>query len=240
MPRPPKPRHRKTNLYDHYARSLAQRVFLVIFVGAALALALWILLGSGISTIGVWFCRDWQSGSSLRCYILAATLAFYYLRLVATSLVYLKRGMRWSEALVIAPWLLFIYLLLAVYGALNPALFAAVGWVGVALFLIGSGIHTWAEHQRHTWKRRQENEGHLYTQGLFRFTRHPNYLGDLLLFTGLCLICGRWITALIPILMLCGFLFANIPTLDRHLHQHYGDEFARYAARTRKLIPFIY
>jgi protein-S-isoprenylcysteine O-methyltransferase Ste14 len=57
---------------------------------------------------------------------------------------------------------------------------------------------------------------------------------------GKSLICGHWITAVIPALLLAGFVFANIPILGKHLQQHYGDQFTRYAARTRKLIPFIY
>jgi protein-S-isoprenylcysteine O-methyltransferase Ste14 len=73
-----------------------------------------------------------------------------------------------------------------------------------------------------------------------RYTRHPNYLGDVISFTGLCLISGRWLTGLIPLIMLAGFIFANIPLLDSHLHEHYGAEFDQYATRTRKLIPFFY
>jgi protein-S-isoprenylcysteine O-methyltransferase Ste14 len=47
-------------------------------------------------------------------------------------------------------------------------------------------------------------------------------------------------TAVIPLLMLLGFVFVNVPVLDAHLHDHYGAEFDEYARRTRKLIPFLY
>lgn len=101
----------------------------------------------------------------------------------------------------------------------------------------------YATHGRslaHVWKQRPENSGRLYTLGLFRYARHPNYLGDLILFTGLCLICDRWICAAIPVVMLAGFVFANIPMLDSHLRDHYGEAFDEYAARTARLIPFVY
>jgi protein-S-isoprenylcysteine O-methyltransferase Ste14 len=49
-----------------------------------------------------------------------------------------------------------------------------------------------------------------------------------------------WITAVIPIVMMAGFVFVNIPVLDSHLGDHYGSAFNEYARRTRKLIPFIY
>jgi steroid 5-alpha reductase family enzyme len=108
------------------------------------------------------------------------------------------------------------------------------------LFAAGSGMNSYAEYRRHAWKQRPENRGQLYTLSLFRISRHPNYLGDLLSFSGLCLLSGRWMTALIPVIMLMGFVFVNVPVLDAHLHDHYGAAFDEYARRTRKLIPFIY
>ena len=231
---------RKPGVYDFYDRTLPQRITFAVLVAASVVLAGWILLGSGLPIIGAWFGRNWHRGNVLRCICLAAALTIYFLRMLLTAFTFLKRGMRWSEVLLIAPWLFCIYLLFAIYGGLNAAPFTAATWAGVVLFLVGSWMNTWAEHQRNVWKQRPENRGHLYTGGLFQYTRHPNYLGDLLSFFGLCLICGRWITAIVPALMFLGFVFANIPMLDAHLEQHYGEEFMRYAARTRKLIPFIY
>ena len=54
------------------------------------------------------------------------------------------------------------------------------------------------------------------------------------------MILGEWVTAVIPVLMLAGFVFVNIPMLDSHLHDKYGAAFEEYAGRTRKLIPFVY
>ncbi|MGH9454843.1 MAG: methyltransferase family protein, partial [Terriglobia bacterium] len=116
----------------------------------------------------------------------------------------------------------------------------AAGVMGVVLFVVGSWMNSRAEYARHVWKQRSENTGKLYTQWLFRYSRHPNYLGDLISFSGLCLISGEWLTAVIPVLMLAGFVFVNIPALDSHLRDHYGPAFDEYARRTRKLIPFVY
>jgi steroid 5-alpha reductase family enzyme len=114
------------------------------------------------------------------------------------------------------------------------------GFVAIALFLLGSWMNTFAEYARYRWKQRPENRGKLYTKGLFRYSRHPNYLGDLLSFSGLCLMAGAWVTAVIPIAMLAGFVFVNVPVLDAHLQERYGSAFGDYARRTRKLIPFLY
>ena len=41
--------------------------------------------------------------------------------------------------------------------------------VADVLVLAGSALNTVSELQRHRWKRRPENAGHLYTGGLFRY-----------------------------------------------------------------------
>ena len=115
-----------------------------------------------------------------------------------------------------------------------------VAMIGMVLFVFGSWVNSHAEYARYNWKRLEENHGRLYTRGLFQYSRHPNYLGDLISFSGICLIGGAWITIVIPVLMLAGFVFVNIPLLDSHLHDHYGAAFDEYAAHTRKLIPFLY
>jgi protein-S-isoprenylcysteine O-methyltransferase Ste14 len=51
---------------------------------------------------------------------------------------------------------------------------------------------------------------------------------------------GAWVSALIPVIMLAGFVFANIPALDAHLHAKYGTMFDEYAKHTPKLIPLVY
>jgi protein-S-isoprenylcysteine O-methyltransferase Ste14 len=155
-----------------------------------------------------------------------------------TVFVFFKRGTGWSEIFTIVFWILFIELLIGIAGGINPRPPGGATIAGVVLFLGGSWLNSWSEYQRHVWK--QRNRGQLYTEGLFRRVRHPNYLGDLLLFSGLCLIAGAWITAAIPLIMLAGFVFVNIPVLDAHLRDHYGAAFESYARRSWKLIPLIY
>ncbi len=80
----------------------------------------------------------------------------------------------------------------------------------------------------------------LYTEGFFWYSRHPNYLGDVISYSGLCLIAGSWVTVVLPLITCAGFVFVNIPALDAHLHTQCQDSFEEYAGRTKKLIPFIY
>ena len=114
------------------------------------------------------------------------------------------------------------------------------GVLGLTLYVAGSLLNTASEFQRKTWKDRPENRGQLYTGGLFQYAIHINYFGAQMLFTGYAVITGSVWTVIVPLLMMAGFLFFNIPELDAYLKKRYGEEFTAYAARTRKFVPFLY
>jgi protein-S-isoprenylcysteine O-methyltransferase Ste14 len=232
--------HHKANFYNLRSPSMVQRAVLAGVGGVCVALAWWLLLGGGLVVVGGWLDLPWKSGDPARRVLLASALSIYYIRVLFTTFVFLQRGLPWREVFTIAPWILCIYLLLSISGGTNAEALGVVSWIGALLFVDGSWINSSAEYARHMWKRRRENRGQLYTEGLFKRTRHPNYLGDLVSFSGLCFISGVWATAIIPLLMLAGFLFVNIPILDAHLHDHYGSQFDEYAKRTWKLVPFLY
>ena len=226
----------------YYVRdaSMTQRITAVVLEVVWLAVVWWLLFGGGLATAGGWFGWTWTPGNPVRRVCLAVALSIYVVRLFFTMFVYLKRGVTWAEVFTVAPWILCIDLLLAVSGAKNPTAFSMTGVYGFVLFALGSWMNSYAEHTRHVWKKQPENRGCLYTEGLFRYSRHPNYCGDLLSFFGLCMIAGTWLTVLIPALMLAGFVFVNVPALDDHLRDRYGASFEEYARRTPKLIPFLY
>ena len=228
------------SMYEVCDASMAQRLTLAGIAAVWVGLAWWLLFCGGLVTVGGWFGWIWRSGNLVRRVCLAAALSIYYARILVTEFIFLKRGVSWSEVFTILPWTLCIYLLLAVAGGANPSAMGVIDDIGVVLFVVGSWMNSYAEYARHIWKQRGENRGMLYTQGLFRYCRHPNYLGDLVAFSGLCLTSGKWVTVVIPTLMLAGFVFVNIPVLDSHLHDHYGAAFDDYARRTSRLFPFLY
>jgi len=228
------------NMYELHGRSPAQRMALAGFGAVWAALVWWLLLGGGLQTAGAWFAWTWTPGDLPRRACLATALSIYYVRILFTEFVFLNRGVSWSEVLTIVPWIFCIYVLLAATGGQNASALRVTGYMGIALFAVGSWMNSYSEYTRHVWKERVENRARLYTEGLFRYSRHPNYLGDLISFSGLCMISGSWVTVLIPVTMLAGFVFVNVPVLDSHLSEKYGEAFDEYAHQTWKLIPFIY
>lgn len=227
-------------MYGVTGASRAQRTMLAILVACSLAVAWWLLIAGGAAVTGAWFGHHWPNGDSARRGVLVAALSIYFVRLLFTQFVFLKRGISWNEVLTVAPWVFCIFVVLSLAAGTDPAALGVAGVDGIVLFVLGSWMNSYAEYQRHVWKQCPDRRKRLFTRGLFRLVRHPNYLGDLISFAGLCLIAGRWFTAVIPVLMLCGFVFVNVPVLDAHLREHYGAEFDEYARKTRKLIPFVY
>jgi protein-S-isoprenylcysteine O-methyltransferase Ste14 len=234
------PKSGASSLYAASGRSLSQRVIVIVTAAISTMIAWWLLLGGGLPSIDGWFRWTFLPGNLTRRILLAAALSIYLVRLCFTQFVFLKRTLTWREAGMIAPWIFVLYLSFSLAGGTNPATTDALTTVGVGFFVAGSWMNTYAEYERNAWKKRPENAGRLYTLGLFRYSRHPNYLGDLLSFTGLALLTGRWVMVAIPLVMLGGFIFVNIPMLDSHLHDHYGDAFDAYARNTARLIPFFY
>jgi steroid 5-alpha reductase family enzyme len=208
----------------------------LLFVG----IVVWLLFGGGIVLVEGLPGAGPRRALPLRRWALLMAAALYFVRTLATIFVFMKRRMPWSEAVTIALWILTIDVLFAFLGGRNEAPFGPVGVAGVALVLAGSTVNTGSELQRHLWKQRPENSGHLYTGGLFRFARHINYFGDEVLFTGWALMTGQpWLLA-VPALMVCGFVFVNIPAQDRYLEDRYGDEYRAYAQNVKRFIPYIY
>ncbi len=181
-----------------------------------------------------------QESSALRRLLLAMAASLYFLRVLATIVVFIKRKVGWSEVAMIAVWVGLIDILIAYFGAMSDVRVGIWTLVGGVMVLMGSAINTGSEWQRMVWKRRPENKGHLYTGGMWRLSRHVNYFGDIVLFTGWVLMSGQPALLIIPALMFGSFAFANVPAQDKYLADRYGDEYRSYAKRTARLIPFVY
>jgi steroid 5-alpha reductase family enzyme len=190
------------------------------------ALAIWLLVhGTGDEV------RRWILGT---CYLVA------YLRFTLTILYLVKRHMGWEEALSVPFAFAIYYVGFTLLGRNVQAAPGAGVIAGVVLFAIGSTINTLSEILRDRWKRDPAHRGQLYTEGLFRYAVHINYFGDVLWVLGLALIASRWWSLIVPAALFCFFAFYNGPMLDRHLEEKYGGAFRDYAARTAKLVPFVW
>jgi protein-S-isoprenylcysteine O-methyltransferase Ste14 len=181
-----------------------------------------------------------RAGDPGRQAALIACVLIYVARAAHTLFLFVKRRVPWWEAAWgggIIGCVLFFFLL---GGLRAPQPIGPVDLAGVILYAAGSWIGTASEHARHVWKARPENRGRLYTEGLFRYSRHVNYFGDLLLFGGCAVLTRQPWTGIVPLAMGLNFALVIIPAHDAYLAARYGSEFDRYARRTRKLVPWLY
>jgi protein-S-isoprenylcysteine O-methyltransferase Ste14 len=83
-------------------------------------------------------------------------------------------------------------------------------------------------------------KGHqLITRGLYRFLRHPIYLGVLIIIMGVPLYATSLFGFLVMSLLVPIFLH-RIRLEERLLTEEFGDDYREYCKLTSKLIPFVY
>jgi len=234
----------KSGLDRSYHPSTARKIVFALGLFAVLIFCAWLALFEGWAAIGLLFGRTWSLADPTRARILLACAAFYWIRLMITFFYILKRKIGWDEVFGLLLYVAVIEIgLFLVGGGAFRDYPISLGWLdGIALILLlfGSFLNTFSELQRKWWKADPANKGRCYTGGLFRYSMHINYFGDVVMFTGWCLFTSNLWTLVVSLIMTLLFVFVHIPGLDAHLADKYGEEFKVYANTTRKLIPFIY
>jgi len=76
--------------------------------------------------------------------------------------------------------------------------------------------------------------------GPYRFLRHPSYSGALLAFVGFGLCLHNWLAFLVLLTPITVAFVWRIHVEERALIEAFGEKYRSYAARTKRLIPFVY
>lgn len=105
--------------------------------------------------------------------------------------------------------------------------------LGLALFLyiLGMFLHYASDAQKYFTLRLREG---LITDGFFKLTRNPNYLGELLIYLSYAVLSGHWL----PFVVLAGWVtnfFFRMRRKDRSLSRF--PEFAQYRRDAGLLFP---
>jgi len=82
-------------------------------------------------------------------------------------------------------------------------------------------------------------EHRLVTGGLYRFIRHPRYLGLLVMVLGFALVFNTWVGAAADLVLLAGLLW-RISDEEKMLRREFGPAWEEYAKRTKRLVPGIW
>jgi protein-S-isoprenylcysteine O-methyltransferase Ste14 len=118
-----------------------------------------------------------------------------------------------------------------------------VGTIGLALMVAGMAIRYAAVRTLGAFYTRtlRVSEAHeLVDTGPYRFVRHPGYAGTILLLGGAALATANWFAVAVgPIVVVAMYLY-RIRAEEAMLRRELGEAYSAYAARTRRLIPFVF
>lgn len=121
--------------------------------------------------------------------------------------------------------------------------------VGLFVWVLGFGIETIADQQKTAFNTEPTNQGKWIESGLWSYSRHPNYLGEILLWTGIAFFgisCFTglervaWISPIFIYILLTKV--SGTPILDKRALEKWGDDplYQKYRENTPALIPRLF
>ena len=179
---------------------------------------------------------------------------FLYLRIHRTGKDGRFDQLKTSPIRFLVPWSiqgLWVFLTMIVVIVINsqadsaPALGIWDG-IGLSMWVLGFGIEAIADNQKTVFNNVSDNQGKWIDSGLWYYSRHPNYLGEILLWTGIAFFgisCFTglervaWISPIFIYILLTKV--SGIPILDKRALEKWGDdpEYQKYRDNTPALIP---
>lgn len=131
--------------------------------------------------------------------------------------------------------------LLVALRSASPDYLTWLDFAGIALWSIGFFFEAVGDWQLTRFKSRPQNKGKLLTDGLWRYTRHPNYFGDAMIWWGYFLLAtsagGLW-TIYSPLLMHYLLLkVSGVAMLEKTLSNS-KPGYEEYIAKTNAFLPW--
>jgi len=227
---------------------------------AAIADAGWT---GGMMLLTVWF-AFWVAPHTWRTLIVASLAVGWALRLTHHILVYRVIGrpedgrysamrVHWgSQAQFKLFWffqgqaVVALVFAVPIWIALLAPQTAFQGWdiAGLLIWLLAVGGESLADHQLEHFRQQPAHKGLTCRQGLWRYSRHPNYFFEWLHWWAyVCFAVGHslWgLTLVAPVLMLV-FLFkvTGIPYTENQALKSRGDDYRQYQATTPVFFPWF-
>ncbi len=115
-------------------------------------------------------------------------------------------------------------------------------FVGLITMILAVGLAFIADEQMRIFRNKPENKGKLMQGGLWKYSRHPNYLGEIMTWWGLFLFSlsagyDQWWMIVGPFTVTIMFLVISIPMLEKRELERRA-EYADYKKQVSILIPF--
>ena len=136
----------------------------------------------------------------------------------------------------------------ALTGIANGIIFSSTTIIGIIIFIIGFTIEIIADSQKTKFRANDDNKDKFISSGLWKYSRHPNYLGEIILWLGISLISFsslegfQYITLVSPIftyLLLVNV--SGINFLEKSGKKKWGhlESYKKYLKETPRLFGFL-
>ncbi|MBQ4186576.1 MAG: DUF1295 domain-containing protein [Firmicutes bacterium] len=120
-----------------------------------------------------------------------------------------------------------------------------LAYIGAVISALGIVIEATADKQKSAAK--AKNPHMVAMDGLFKYSRCPNYFGEITFWTGIFVSAlnvmrgGQWIVAVIGYVSIVYIMINGAQRLERRQNKNYGDkkEYQDYVAKTPILVPFL-
>ena len=136
---------------------------------------------------------------------------------------------------------------LVVYAASLPAFayasldsYSYLDIIGLAVVLLGTLLELVSDIQMKKFVKTRNDRSEVLKRGLWKYSRHPNYLGEILIWFGIALTLiishiNYWSLSLGAIINLLMFLFISIPMEEKHF-KSYKPDYEQYKKETHTLL----
>ena len=138
---------------------------------------------------------------------------------------------------------IFVFLgMIPVYYTINnPQQINVISVIGFIICIFAAIIQFIADRQMAVFRSNKANKGQCINTGLWKYSRHPNYLGEISLWWGMwIMLMGSapqyWITVIGPVAMTILFIFISIPMMEKYVLQK-RPMYADYKKTVPMLIP---
>ena len=217
----------------------------------------------GVGFILVAWFTLFLNGSSTARQVLACVLVLIWGSRLAIRITLRNRGKgedvryrkwreEWGESFLIRSYLQ-VFLLQALLLLFNimPVLFintydtGTIGWLdalAVMVWTIGFACESLADWQLDRFVKDTANRGRIMDRGLWRYSRHPNYFGEVTMWWGLYLVAlsvpWGWASVIGPLTITYIILFVSgVPMTERFMEKN--PAFADYRRRTSAFVPWF-
>lgn len=121
-----------------------------------------------------------------------------------------------------------------------------LAWLGAAIWMVGFGLEAIADQQKRVFRADPATTGTFIHTGLWAWSRHPNYLGEIVVWIGVTVAAAptfrgwQWVGVISPVFVtLLLTKVSGIPLLEKKAERRWGGnpDYEHYKSSTPVLVP---